>query len=356
MAVIPLELLDHIFGFLITDPASLIACSEAHPLFSQMVEKYQYHKLTINPSTCDLLIKLLSEKPRIANYVRVLRIESELNSAYPLFWTTTYFERIAVILPVFPVLERIVLSYHDRMITWERDLPQVFRRAMEDCLRLPTLRGLHIDSYIDDFPVSILDGHANIDCFSLCGVPKISEVVDTTYPQLKSLSITGFYSQHDHISFGAWVKSRISRLQSLKYDYSSDGTLLELLELCSDTLTTLDLTLGDFVDIRCESSALPQSSHFVNRLEFYRIKCQTAQNVTSTSPALVGIMPRYQSISPPPPSKPHHSCTHNTLLHQQRPLLVLSSRSNRDSQIRYLAALHRPRNQCSPHRWRLRRF
>ena len=142
-------------------------------------------------------------------------------------------------------------------MTWRRDVPQVFQTVVEKCLSLPTLRELHVERYIHDFPVSMLNNHANIDCFSLLGTPEVSEVADTTYPQLKSLSIVGFDEQHHHISFGAWAKPRITGLQSLRYDYSSDDMLLELLEICSHTLTTLDLTLDDAVDCRCESSVLP---------------------------------------------------------------------------------------------------
>jgi hypothetical protein len=249
---LPFDILDHIFSFLITHPASLFACSEAHPVLSRMVEKYQYHRVTIDPeSTCDHLTKLLSDKPRIRNYVRVLRIEGE---GYPLISILSpYSGQIAAILPLLSVLECIVLSI-GCMNTWQGCLPQVLREALEGCLRLPTLREFHINRYIDDFPVSMLS-HANIDCFSLCGTPNVSDVADTTYPQLKSLSITGFYLPENHISFGAWAKPRITRLQSLKYDCSSDDTLLELLEICSDTLTTLDITLGDDVDFQCEPSA-----------------------------------------------------------------------------------------------------
>ena len=79
---LPFDILDHIFGFLIKHSASLVACSEAHPVFSRMVEKYQYYCLTIVlESRCGhltVLTKLLSDKPRIGNYVRVLRIESVL--------------------------------------------------------------------------------------------------------------------------------------------------------------------------------------------------------------------------------------------------------------------------------------
>jgi len=265
---IPFDILDHIFGFLITHPASLDACSEAHPVFSRMVEKYQYHHLTIDPVSSSFLTKLLSDNPRIANYVRVLRIEGELGRTF-FSIRTVYLDWIAAILPLFPVLKCIVLSLGG-MMSWKKDVPQGFRKAVEDCLRLPTLRELHIDRYIDDFPVSMLNNHANIDCFSLCGTPEVSELPDTAYPQLKSLSITGFYEQHHHISFSPWAKPRITRLQSLQYDYSGDDTLLELLEICSDTLTTLDLTLGDAVDNQCESFVLP---YFFKVLHFYRITC-----------------------------------------------------------------------------------
>ena len=114
---LPFDILDHIFGFLITHPGSLVACSEAHPVFSRMVEKYQYYCLTIDlESTRGHLTKLLSDKPQIRNYVCVLRIEFDVEYRH-ISITRTHFERIAAILPLFSALECIVLSIA-RTMTW----------------------------------------------------------------------------------------------------------------------------------------------------------------------------------------------------------------------------------------------
>ncbi len=264
---IPFEILDHIFGFLITHPASLVACSEAHHVFSRMVEKYRYYhiithtgrtyfKYSIEPSH---LTKLLSDKPQIANYVRVLQVELEYlchkSEMAP------YLEQIAAILPMFPVLQCIVLvaPYRGGTVSWGEDLPQSFRKAVKDCLHLLTLQEVHVSGFLD-FPLSTLDSHANIDCFSLRGPPQISEFADTTYPQLKSLSVEGFHSQHHHTYFSAWAIQHIAKLQSLKYDYSIDysidETIPKLLEICSDTLNNLDLNLEDSIGSECESSVV----------------------------------------------------------------------------------------------------
>ena len=45
----------------------------------------------------------------------------------------------------------------------------------------------------------------------------------------------------------AWAKRHIAQLQSLKYESPFcffDKTILDLLKICSDTLTNLDLGLG----------------------------------------------------------------------------------------------------------------
>jgi len=258
---IPFDILDHIFSFLISHPASLVACSEAHHVFSRMAEKYRYYhiithtgrtyfKYNLEPSH---LTKLLSDKPRIANYVRVLQVELEF--PFRASQMAPYLEQIATILPMFPVLECIVLPYRGGTVSWKKDLPQSFRKALEVCLHLLTLREVHVSGFLD-FPLSTLDNHANIDCFSLRGPPQKSEFADTTYPQLKSLSVKGFHDQHHHAYFGDWAIQHIAKLQSLKYDYSSDVTIPELLEICSDTLNNLDLNLGDSMGDKCEPSVV----------------------------------------------------------------------------------------------------
>jgi len=224
-----------------------------------MVEKYLYYHTVIHTGETQVkyrlepsyLVKLLSDKPRIANYVRVLQVE------FPYQQVAPYLDQITSILPMLPVLECIMLSSPGRHISWEKDLSQEFRTAVEGCLHLPTLKEVHVDCF--DFPLSTLDSHANIDCFSFSGTPKISEFADTAHLQLTSLSVEGpFFDGRDLPTiFNAWAIQHIDKLQSLKCDYSKDETVAELLVGCSETLNTLDLSLTGFITSECELS------HFV---------------------------------------------------------------------------------------------
>jgi hypothetical protein len=251
------DVLDHIFGYLRSDPKSLVACSKTHPVFSQLAEKYRYHHIVIRTAKKQLdlgylepsyLTKLLSDKPQIATYVHVVEIafsDDERERA-------SYLEQIAAILPNFLVLECLVLATPHKKVSWQ-NLPQSFRNAVEGCLRLPSLQEVHIGC--SDFPLSTLDNHPNISSFSFSGTSCPSELTDTAYPQLKSLSVENLGNDPDgRTTFTAWAIRHGSKLQSLKHDYSSNDSLdRRLLQSCSDTLNNLDLALSS-VRSDCESS------------------------------------------------------------------------------------------------------
>ena len=240
---LPLDILDYIFGFLKSHPETLIACSRAHPIFAQVVERFLYHNITIHTdqSTYDGYclepldtFNLLSETPRIANYVRILCI-----TLGPLAEVDRILEETALVLPLLPMLECIILK-QPYSIWW---LPPLsFSTALENCLHLPTLQEVHVSALY--FPLSTLDNCANINCFSLSGSPKMPDCSDdiAIYPQLKSLSFEDI--DDEDTSFTSWAKQDIVKLRSLKCGYSSEPMILEFLEICSDTLINLDLTLG----------------------------------------------------------------------------------------------------------------
>ena len=254
---LPLDVVDYIFGFLKSDPKSLVACSKAHPVFSQIIEKHLYYHIVIH-TWIDLhwtcrghrgysleplhFIKLLSDTPQIVNHVRILQIVLHSPTIHNL-------EEIQG-LSMFPLLECIVLSgiiLHP--FSWN-ELPQCFRTAVEDCLCLPTLREVHVRNVL--FPLSLLDNLVNVDCFSLSGSPQIHDCQADTYPQLQSLSVHTI-DNHDLASFINWAKRRILKLQSLECDYYSDEQIIfDLLEICSDTLNNLDLSFEHRYLQECE--------------------------------------------------------------------------------------------------------
>ena len=77
------EILEHIFSFLISHRETLVACSK-DPILSPIVERYLYHHVVVQLiGTSDFepghLSKLISENPRILYHVRILEIRVEFN-------------------------------------------------------------------------------------------------------------------------------------------------------------------------------------------------------------------------------------------------------------------------------------
>jgi hypothetical protein len=149
------------------------------------------------------------------------------------------YEEIALILPIFPALECIMLTTY-YYISWQKTLPQSLKTAVEGCLRLPTLQEVHIGTL--DFPLSLLNTHANINYFSLSGSPQMPDCTDDHCLPLTSLKVEGIDGRYSAF-FSTWAKSHIIKLHSLRCDYSREKMILELLENCSGTLNNLDLTL-----------------------------------------------------------------------------------------------------------------
>jgi len=170
---LPFDILDNIFSFL--DPKALLACSKAHQAFSEIVEKYRFHHILIHTGVTDFtysfrpsdLLRCLTKTPRIVKYAAVLQIECNYYQDESPDRMSPYLEEIASLLPMFPVLESLMLPTRRSALSWQRDLPQSFKTAVVNCLHLPTLQEIHVGSMF--FPLSILDNHANINYFPLSG-------------------------------------------------------------------------------------------------------------------------------------------------------------------------------------------
>jgi len=255
--VFSFDIIDYILSFLRYDSKSLLACSEAHPSFSPIVERHLYYYIIVSASSkfrsaghgyClkpSHLNQVLSDTPGIANHVRVLQIalgeslnHSSDNDSGP-FDEEDALENL-------PALETFLFT-NEYSFSWQK-IPQDFKKVLESFLRLPTLHNLHFDGR--QFPLSILYNYPNIDCLSLSKAPEIPVGPDdaNAYPQLKSLVIKDYL----YASFWNWAKRRIIKLQSLQCKYSNEKIFLEALEICSGTLNDLDLKISS----PCEASSL----------------------------------------------------------------------------------------------------
>jgi len=249
-----LEILDHIFSFLVPHRETLIACSK-DPVLSPIVEKYLYHHLIINIGdqktpphslTPDQLSKLVLENPRILYHVRILQIQFGIEH----LWAegteavmAQHLDEFANLLLMFPVLECIMLiSLNDSR--W--DLPDAFRAALEDRLNLPTITEAHIED-VKGFSLSLFDNCASLKKLTLVGSFRRCDTT-SAQPQLQSLTVDIGLASMPPL-YMAWIKLHIKELQSLKCEIASvrqERPLPEFLGVCSQTLTKLDIFISEF--------------------------------------------------------------------------------------------------------------
>jgi hypothetical protein len=245
------EILDHIFSFLVSHRSTLFGCSN-DPVLSPIIERQLFYHTTVGFATGMLdctfepsrLSKIVSKSPRILTYVRILEIKVETDrSGYQDLGIQKQQDDFAETLLLFPLLECIILTTpKSRMWEW----PDVFRAALEERLSLPTVKDVHFVGN-QDVPFSLIGNCKNIENLLLEGT---FEALDgdedeesdseTLAPvsgplQLKSLTLFSHSLPAEAL--------HIKKLQSLKYAEAAVGDLSKLLGVCSGTLKELDIDL-----------------------------------------------------------------------------------------------------------------
>ena len=239
--MVPVEILDYIFGLLDGDKSSLEACSKVNPSFAKIVERHLYAHLGIvsdfplsfndpHAFSCSQLSKLLSENPQVVKYIRSLRLEMNRGSEGMMELTS--------ILPMLSNLERIFLRSWSP-VSWPI-LDELFRKTFIDCLL--HLKGLFLDS-IGDFPLSILDKCDNLKRLSLYNFYS-DPVQQSLCCRLEYLSVKYCRNFLSRLS-GLNLRNLRSFVFSPFADRDFDQ-LQMLFQACSTSLTTLELFLGNF--------------------------------------------------------------------------------------------------------------
>ena len=147
---LPAETLEHILGFLQSDPVALRACCKSHPLLSKLAEPYLYAHISLRTdgmspehdlSVVDLS-KLLSDRPHLGHHVRSLHIVfAKHKSNGPDVQVNSHVEAISTILPILSALRTITL---ERKSGWSGHLPECFTLVFLDCLRSPSMQKVRI--------------------------------------------------------------------------------------------------------------------------------------------------------------------------------------------------------------------
>jgi len=236
-----IEIVDHIFSFLIPNHRqTLIGCSK-DPVLSPIVDRLLYRHVKIRFGTFidsnafepGHFIKLLSENPHIGCHVRGLHIQVDAQGLIP--------DSFANTLELFPLLEFIRLTHNDDW-AW----PGPFDTAIERCLSLPTMKELYLETYNSNMaaPISFLNYPKNIKYLTLDGVSNLDcrNGPVSTLPQLHSLRLLTDYISPTLLD---WVKRHTSELQSLKFELEDWESVSEILGSCSasGTLKKWDVSI-----------------------------------------------------------------------------------------------------------------
>jgi len=233
---LPVEVVDHIFSFLVSDRRTLIdiACSE-DPVLFPMVERHFFHQITVlipygkidHGFEPDRLFNLVSENPRILTYVRILEIYYNSDPVMKCF------DDLVKTLLLFPKLECVFLWFVGGLRRW----PDVFQATLKEHLNLSTVKKLHIGGEMT-VPLYLFDHFKNIENLSITGTSgAVGQACDSTLPQLKSLTLL---IQYLPPSLLPWLKLHTKELQSLECMLLHWYTLSELLGL-SPGLNKLDV-------------------------------------------------------------------------------------------------------------------
>ena len=264
---LPTEIVDYILGFLKPDLISLKTCTQTHPsgMISDLAERHLYSSITIiydngivSDSTSEIcfrardLSEILCKNPRIANYVRNLKI-NYLEERHP---NPSNLEKISLILPLFSLLRKLTINqardYYDIAIgawrTMNPAVPTTVCNYLLDPLRFPSMPDVRIENFsLDSSLLHHCQSFKSLT-FSQCSFRPDTSTLDPGIfyppPLVKSLSIERCdgVSLHNIVSWVRTLPLRSLRLFGLgDYACSSDDFDSLLSQLFSSSLNDLDV-------------------------------------------------------------------------------------------------------------------
>jgi len=249
----PPEIFTEIFGFLTSEAPALIACSQAHPTFAQLVEPILYAHVIVHDHDADRedhdvdpedhhlklkpyqLSTLLSDNPEILNYLRSLRVVLSFNEG----WT-----EIAAILGGLK-LERIRLTFTSTYgcISWEQ-LPIAFRTAFVACISTSFMKEIRLDG-IWNMPLSSFADCAGLKRLTLWYDAVPPSNISCNFPHLEALELFDWNMDGHSQDFFSWALTHACGLRSLTLTTSTKNIIQEflpsLLAICSTSLVNLSI-------------------------------------------------------------------------------------------------------------------
>jgi len=245
----PPEIFGEIFSFLTSEASVLVTCSQAHPTFAQLIEPTLYahvivqnddanltdgHHLRFKP---DQLSALLSDNPRILNYLRSLCVDvSQFGSDD---------EASKELIPILPglKLERIRLTRSYGSSDW-RSFPRAFHTAFVACISTPLMKEICVDK-VYHIPLSSFADCAGLKHLTLSRHATPSSNMSFNFPQLEVLELSHWRMAGPCQEVFSWLLTHACGLRSVTlttYRNEVMCTFLpRLVAICSTSLVNLSI-------------------------------------------------------------------------------------------------------------------
>ena len=247
----PPEIFGEIFNFLTSEARVLLACSQAHPIFTQLIGPSLFAHVFVHNHDADdedgrllklrpyQLTALLADNPQIVNYLRSLSVD-----LFRLHADDGPMKEIITILPGLK-LERIQLTLSHGNSNWNA-LPTAFHTAFVACISTPLMKEICVDN-IYDIPLNSFADCAGLKRLTLWYYAVPPSDISCKFPHLEVLEFSGWKMQirrHPH-EFFSWLQTHACGLRSLKLMSSRRHAICtflpRVLAICATSLVDLSI-------------------------------------------------------------------------------------------------------------------
>ena len=246
--LLPPETLAEIFSFLASEARVLVACSQAHPIFAQLVEPTLYAHVIVHDGDADhddghhlkfkphQLSRLLSDNPRILDYLRSLCVD------FPQHYNEGPFKKEIITILSGLKLERIQLTCTQR--EWFC-LPEPFQTAFTACISTPYMKEICLDK-IYNITLSTFADCTGLKRLTLChSVWQSNNSFNFPHLAVETLKLSRWANDAPSDDFLSWVSTHACGLRSLTLTTSVhciiQRFLPRLLAICSTSLVNLTI-------------------------------------------------------------------------------------------------------------------
>ena len=251
----PPEIFTEIFCFLASEPRILVTCSQAHPTFARLIEPTLYAHVIVQNHDANLtdghhlkfkpnqLSTLLSDNPRILNYLRSLCVYVDL---FPLYTDDEESKHIIAILAGLR-LERIQLisarTVGSCTTDWQH-FPIQFRTAFVACISTSSMKDICLEN-VYNIPLGSFADCAGLKRLKIWFHVAPLSNSSSNFPQLEVLELFDWAMDGRSPDFFSWALTHACGLHSLTLTTPLMSVIRNFLPhflgICSTSLVNLSI-------------------------------------------------------------------------------------------------------------------